>query len=78
MADDEFLQARYDDKKLDGTKGSFEDYKDALTQGSKEEIVKEYKQYNLDNLKTQHEGAVAKAKPGSGSGTDTGEWSYFI
>jgi len=77
MADDEFLQARYDDKKLDGTKGSFEDYKDALTQGSKEEIVKEYKQYNLDNLKTQHEGAVAKAKPGSGSGTDTGgEWTY--
>tara|TARA_R110000851_G_scaffold99500_2_gene214606 strand:- start:763 stop:2487 length:1725 start_codon:yes stop_codon:yes gene_type:complete len=66
MADDEFLQARYDDKKLDGTKGSFEDYKDALTQGSKEEIVKEYKQYNLDNLRTQHEGAVAKAKPGDG------------
>ena len=32
----------------------------------KEEIVKEYKQYNLDNLKTQHEGAVAKAKPGDG------------
>tara|TARA_R100001369_G_scaffold65967_2_gene93121 strand:+ start:7515 stop:9191 length:1677 start_codon:yes stop_codon:yes gene_type:complete len=66
MADDEFLQARYDDKKLDGTKGSFEDYKDALTQGSKEEIVKEYKQYNLDNLKTQHEGAVAKTKQGKG------------
>ena len=77
MADDEFLQARYDDKKLDGTKGSFEDYKDALTQGSKEEIVKEYKQYNLNRLEEQHRGAVAKAIPGSGSGTDTdGEWTY--
>jgi len=60
MADDEFLQTRYDDKKLDGTKGSFEDYKDALTQGSKEEVVEEYKQYNLNLLREQHSGAVAK------------------
>ena len=60
MADNEFLQTRYDNKKLDGTKGSFEDYKDALTQGSKEEVVEEYKQYNLNLLKEQHGGAVAK------------------
>ena len=64
MADDKFLQARYDDKKLDGTKVSFEDYKDALTQGSKEEIVKEYKQYNLNRLEEQHRGVVAKKKGG--------------
>jgi hypothetical protein len=60
MADDEFLQARYDSKKLKGTKGNFEDYKDALTQGSKEDLIEDYKQYNLSLLEKQHDNAVAK------------------
>ena len=60
MADDEFLQARYDSKKLKGTKGNFEDYKDALTQGSKEDLIEDYKQYNLSLLEKQHGNAVAK------------------
>jgi len=60
MADDEFLQARYDSKKLKGTKGNFEDYKDALTQSSKEDLIEDYKQYNLSLLEKQHDNAVAK------------------
>jgi hypothetical protein len=60
MADDEFLQARYDSKKLKGTKGNFEDYKDALTQSSKEDLIEDYKQYNLSLLEKQHGNAVAK------------------
>ena len=60
MADDEFLQARYDSKKLKGTKGNFEDYKDALTQGSKEDLIEDYKQYNLSLLEKQLGNAVAK------------------
>jgi len=76
MADDKFLQTLYDNKNLDGTKGSFEDYKDALTQGSKEEVVEEFKQYNLNLLKEQHGGAVAKANGNNGSGGDLGDWTY--
>jgi len=60
MADDEFLQARYDSKKLKGTKGNFEDYKDALTQSSKEDLIEDYKQYNLSLLEKQHDNAVGK------------------
>ena len=60
MADDEFLQERYDSKKLKETKGNFEDYKDALTQGSKEDLIEDYKQYNLNLLEKQHGNAVAK------------------
>ena len=73
MADDEFLQARYDSKKLKGTKGNFEDYKDALTQGSKEDLIEDYKQYNLSLLEKQHGNAVAKKANNNDSPS---EWTY--
>ena len=80
MADDEFLQARYDSKKLKGTKGNFEDYKDALTQGSKEDLIEDYKQYNLNLLKEQHGNAVDKEMQnktgGRGKGGGVSEWNY--
>ena len=81
MADDEFLQARYDSKKLKGTKGSFEDYKDALTQSSKEDLIEDYKQYNLNLLEKQHGNAVGKemqnktgARGKGGKGSSNAAW----
>ena len=77
MADDEFLQARYDSKKLKGTKGNFEDYKDALTQGSKEDLIEDYKQYNLRLLEKQHGNAVAKNKSSKTAGGKGSGKSYI-